>query len=66
MCIYIHTYEDIPLERLGLDVGRGQDERRVARVHAALLDVLGDGIGEDYPLIGNRINVYLLSALQKL
>ena len=31
-----------------------------------LLNVLGDGIGEDYPLIRNRININLLSSFQKL
>ena len=54
------------LERLGVNRLWGQHERRVARVHARVLDVLGDGRQQHLAVLRDSIHINLAAVFDKL
>ena len=43
-----------------------EHHRSITRVHTSILNVLGDGILDDFALVGNGIELYLLRLCHKL
>ena len=55
-----------PAHRLRLEVLRRQNQRRVARVHARILDVLRHIVHDQLAVLGDRIHLNLLRTLKVL